>query len=466
MSLPQGPETCHLSNQHFIPELDPAETERIDRLNERAGRLMLQNQDFTKSLELSEQALSLAERIGHESGRAWALLNMGSCLSYTDLSSEPYKMLKESLEIFRRLNDPVGEAHALMFVGLANLSDEKYVSAYYKIEQGLNLSILSNCQKGEILAYYLLALLSEKLEDHESTVRYCRLALSMAEDFDLKARVLAQMGTTLILTGRPQHAKNYLKEALEESVFISDDFSKAIVYIQLGKIYLTERKIDKAKEHLRKGLRLANEIGLFDHSNLVIEDISDSYLEFQDYGSALEILEEFKKAVETNENPRRLAIVLMKIASVRLRMGETEGTPELLERVWKIAREGENKKLKYECQKAFAEVYETLGDIARAFEHYKRYHRFKEDFDNVGTANKIQLLADRLNIENERNIKQVTREKNAEVASMVYEVCENIDKLQQAKQLIETLRNENEKLQSEYYCVKCRVRGEIHVTLD
>jgi tetratricopeptide (TPR) repeat protein len=468
MPLPQDPPTDNNLSNHIVNHLEDhlEEIELVDSLNKHSEVLRLRNQNFTKSQEFSEKARDIAAKINYEKGLAWALVNLGSCLVYTDFSNEPYKILKESLAIFRRLNDPVGEAHTLLVVARANLKDENYVSAYYKIEQGLNLSILSNYQKGEILAYYIFALLSEKLEDYESTIRYCRLALSVAGEFDMKSRVLAKIGTTLILTGKTSAARNYLEQALEESEIIGDEFSKALIFIRLGKVNVSEGQTEKAKDNLKKGLELANRIGLFDSANLIIDDILDSYIEFQDYESALEILGEFQKSVEIKNAPHRLAIVLMKVASIKLKMNEPEDAVKLLERILEIAGGGKNKKLLFECEKALADVFELKKDYAQAFGHYKLYHRYKEEFEKTGTANKIKILADRLNIENERNIKQVTREKNSEVAQMVYEVYENIDQLQKARELIAELQIENRKLQTEFVCADCRTRGGIHITDD
>ncbi len=458
MNLPQNLTNDNYLQHRILNDFEDQieEINLVDTLNDHSEKLRFRNQDFVKSLEYGQKAKKIAQDINYEKGLAWALLNIGSCLIYSDLSNEPYKYLNESLDIFRRLNDSVGEAHVLLILGKANLTDEKYVSAYYKIEQGLNLSIFSNYQNGEILAYYIFALLSEKLEDYESTVKYCKLALTTSASFDLKSRILVIIGTNLIAMGKTSQAKHYLKEALEESELINDKFSQSHIYIQLGKIFLREGQTEKAKENLKNGLQLANEIGLFDNSRVVLDDITESYIEFQDYESALDILKEFQKTVDINKNPHRLAIVLMKIASIKIKMNNTEKSAKLLEQIWEIAKDGENNKLRYECQKAFAEVFEMKKEYQKSLEHYKLFHSYKIDFDNIGTANKTKILADRMDIENERKLKQLEKEKNSEVAQMVYEVYENIDKLQKAKDVISLLQNENEKLQNKNICPNCQ----------
>lgn len=450
MLLPKADDSYTNVEQEIAYKLENKieDLELVDLLNIYSEKLRLYNQNFLRSLEYCKIAREISKKLNYEIGYAWASLNLGSCLIYMDFSLEPCKIIEESLEIFRRLQIVNGEAHALMILGAAKLAIEDYVSAYNNLEKGLNLSILINDKKGEVLAYYLLADFSKKLEDHDSIINYCKLALSVADDFDMKGRIYAQLGANLLKKGEIDEAKKYLRLALEKSETFQDKFTMSKVFIHLGKISLKNGELDKAKEKFNKGLDLTRKIGLLDYSTFSLDEISTSLIELKDYESALEILRRFQEIVDINKSPHRLAIILMKIALVKIKLKELDIALDLVEQVWVVANHSKNNKLQYECQKAFADIFEMNGDYKMAYLHHVLFHQFKEEFDKRGMNDKIKILANRIEVEKEREIKEFTKQKNVEVAQMIYEFYEKVDDLTIANQRIVDLEIENNRLQA------------------
>ncbi len=424
------------------------DVELVDLLNDYSEKLRLCNQNFEKSLEYSKLAIKIAGNLQYEIGFAWALLNQASCSIYLDFSSKPCQIIEQGLKIFRRKMNVNGEIYATLILGAAKLANEDYVAAYENLQRGLNLSILFGYKKGEITGYYLLAEFSEKLEDYKVIVNYCKLALSVSDDSEVKGRIYALLGAVSLRRGDTSKAENYFLKALKRSKSIHDYFTISKAFIQLGKISLGNDDIESAKQYFKEGLELTQELGLYDRSTKYLNEIADLLIKLEDFAGASEMLREFGESAEIKTNPRCFATILLKKAMIEIKLDQPEKALQLLERVWIQVRFGDNTKLQYECHRTFSETYELTEDFARAFHHHKLFQQYKEVFDEHNLRDRTNILANRIAVEQELKIKKITDEKDVEAAQMIYEIHETIDNLNVAKERIAQLEYENLQLQS------------------
>jgi PAS domain S-box-containing protein len=151
-------------------------------------------------------------------------------------------------------------------------------------------------------------------------------------------------------------------------------------------------------------LEIATKIGLFESSALVANEILESYLTLEDYQEALEILYDFKNSIRIQRNPQHLPFILMKIVFINLTQKNTENALELLNQVLQLVKNSQNHQILYDCYKAFADVFEKLGDYPKAVKNLRLAQEYKEILDRSGASNRLKIAADRVAIENLRRL--------------------------------------------------------------
>jgi predicted ATPase/DNA-binding CsgD family transcriptional regulator len=179
-------------------------TEGRQRLRQLLGRVSCENMVRVRALN----------------GAAWLALSQGD---YPDAD----RLLGESTELSRRLNDKVGEGMAAVFRCRSMLSSGRFAEAAPYGERAYALLTEAHDRPGTAFALFFLALNAQfagKLEAacglHERCVALCRQL-----GFDsLGARALQNMGITRLELGDLTAARTALREGLSASVAIGDRF--------------------------------------------------------------------------------------------------------------------------------------------------------------------------------------------------------------------------------------------------
>lgn len=434
------------------------DVEFVNLLNNYSESLRLIDQDFAKSLEYCEIAKTISENLNHNQGLAESLLQIATCHVYMNDKVKPGNILKKSLAIFRKINDPRGEARALIMLGAAKLVTGDYSEAYDFVESGLNLSILTNYHKGQIIAYYKLAQINEKLKDFESTINFSKKALAISDEYDIKVRLHTLIGKALLLKNKVSDAKDFFNKALVNLKNYDDRLSIAQMHVELGKIALFEDDFDLANENFENGFCIFEEIGLLEHYAYSFIEISNAYIEKKDFDSALRVLKHFQNSTTTGDSCELSALVLMKMASIKINSNKSYEALNLINQAWEIVEESKNLKLQFQCQEVFSKAFELVEDHKAAFKHHKLFHEYKRKFDQQNADEEIEILTHRIKIKKQRALKQLATLKNIEIAQTIYEVHEKSNALEQAKHAISNLRSENELLHiSNPGCIHCSV---------
>jgi tetratricopeptide (TPR) repeat protein len=123
----------------------------------------------------------------------------------------------ESLDLFRRLGDRLGQAWALDELGLLQQQTGDHEAAAANLAQALQLHRELGSRHGESVALNSLGELSAATSAPGEARRYHSQALAIAREIGAppqEARALAGIGRSL-LADRPADAAGHLREALE-----------------------------------------------------------------------------------------------------------------------------------------------------------------------------------------------------------------------------------------------------------
>ena len=142
----------------------------------------LQNQwgDSQAAEESCRTAIAIREALGDQHGLASAYLNLGLVFQSQKAYVEENRCYEQSLDIYRRLKVPSGEAEVLLHQGIAWREQEQLIESEKTLQKVLALE-----------------------ESHD-------LSLTRGD-------VLYQMGRTVLLSGRKEEARSWLTGAVEQA---------------------------------------------------------------------------------------------------------------------------------------------------------------------------------------------------------------------------------------------------------
>jgi serine phosphatase RsbU (regulator of sigma subunit) len=106
------------------------------------------------------------------------------------------------------------------------------------------------------------------------------------------------------------------------------------------------------------------------------------------------------------------------------------------ERARVLAEELKAKDLLYQAHEAFAEEYERLGDIEKAYHHFKAFHRIEREVFNEESDKRTKNLQIIHQVEQTKRETEIERLKNVELAEANRNITASIDYAQKIQQAI------------------------------
>ncbi len=157
---------------------------------------------------------------------------------------------RESLEIYKLLNDKLGEANALNNIG-----------RMYKVNWNFDKAI----------EYYQESL--EISKDLNDTISIATNLMNIGNIYNLRFKV--------------DKALEYYQESLKLSEAINDKTGIAITYLNLGQNYTLRKDYEKAAYYIRKGLNISKEINNYNIETNALFFVAQNYFSQKKYNEAI-----------------------------------------------------------------------------------------------------------------------------------------------------------------------------------
>ena len=233
------------------------------------------------------------------------------------------------------------------------------------------------------ITFYQAGELSVHTKNHDRAREYYEKGMEFADDNpELNGRLLSGTGNLLMLTENWKQALDY--------------FTKALIVTREYKNYLLESKL--------------------------YADVGNYYLKCGDYKLALENQTKSLE-IRVDKNMVNPAITnYIQLAEIHLLLGNLN---EAI-RFGNLAVE-ESTKLKtiiklFEAHHVLSKVYEKANDPAKAFEHFKQYHKHKEAVLNQETIKKVEQIQNFHKVEIAQQEKEIFRLRNVELKEAFEEI--------------------------------------------
>lgn len=358
---------------------------RIDTLLSMA--VEIRNFDVDESLRIAEEIVQQATVISYTAAIGHGLKTKGSCYWLKGEYEAGLEVLKEAMTIGTKIKDKRMQARVLYYMGNIYRDQGDLANVLTQFERALNIYEDLGDEFSQSIMLTSISNLLYDLADYDSALEYALKCLPIFE----RARSIASLNNVYNTLGNIYFKREEFEDALHyfrEKLGLSEPETLAYVMAQsgMGKVFYKMQRFFEAKDYLTDALKGAQHLG-----NVEVQIISNFYLGrlYMDEGSYRIATEYLRTAydVATEYNRRHDLVSIHEILSV---------------------------------------LYDTIGDIPKAFHHLKSFEQLKEEIFKQNIITKLRNLQIRQQLELAQKEKEVAERtaylKHQFMANMSHEI--------------------------------------------
>lgn len=233
------------------------------------------------------------------------------------------------------------------------------------------------------ITFYQAGELSVHTKNYDAARSYYERGMEFADGHpEIHGRLLSGLGNLLMLTEHWEEALDYFTKALEVTKNYHNYLLESKLYADIGNYYLKIGDHRSALESQNKSLQIRLAQNMVNPAITNYIQLAEIYLLLDNVGEAI------RYGNLAVENALKLKTVI---------------------------------KL-YEAHQILSRVYEKAGQPDKAFEHFKQYHKYKEEVHNSETVKKIEQLQNNHKVDLMTQEKEIFRLRNVELKSALDEI--------------------------------------------
>lgn len=234
------------------------------RLHARLANFLLTTGSLSLAYHHYGQVLKIAERLGDQSSKGYALNGMGSIYQHQGRWEEAEQAYQQGLKIFRELNDRANEVACLICLGNLYWQQKRFAEAEDVLHQSLEICREENLRASEGQAYINLGIVSKLQGKFAEAEEFYQKSLMISReigDRSTESRALNNLGNIYAEQGRVLEAEESYQQGLLISRQIGDLFAEAVSLFNLGFIYERQGRLTEAEECFRMSLAARQTVG-------------------------------------------------------------------------------------------------------------------------------------------------------------------------------------------------------------
>jgi tetratricopeptide (TPR) repeat protein len=277
----------HAGAQEVTPE-------RADALYTLGGLALMQD-DYALARDLTEQALELAQQVGHRRGIAQALSNLGSVAYYQADLDRSEVLNRRSLELNREIGNEHGVNVALHNLAIIAEHRYDYRAARALYAQSLALAMQLGNSQGIASAHSNLGNIARRQNEIPEAKTHFAQSLAIQRDLGNKVGIaiaLTQMGTVLASERDYEAARAYYVEAL--SLYREQGIRRglATALSNLGDLEYEMGRVEEARALQEESLALYRDLNSRDGVVAVLLHLGQTLTRSGDFERSRQCLEE------------------------------------------------------------------------------------------------------------------------------------------------------------------------------
>ena len=352
------------------------------------------------------------------------LLQEGQLLSHQGKYNEALKKYEKALAIMKEIQDIGWQGAIIDNIGLAYSNLGQYAKAlnYYQKALAIAQKIDNKGLKRNILLHF--GLVYSNLGQDAKALNYFQKALALDRKINdqlAKGVTLSYIGGAYMNLKKPTLALNYFHQSLEIAIKTNNITSEASNLNSIGIIYMFSGQYDKALEYLEQALDMAIKLDFKAGQGITLYSIASIYNDLKQnekaliyYRKSLAILREIgAKPQEVN--------ALSNMGSELLRTGNVEEAIKVLWNAIKVQESLREKLTDNDKVSIIDTQINTYEVLQKAYILQNKTEIALEVSERSRTRVLVELIADKLNIDTQRQnkppnieeIKQIAKNQNS-----------------------------------------------------
>ncbi|KZV61582.1 TPR-like protein [Peniophora sp. CONT] len=357
------------------------------------GNTLGQQQQYDEALSAISKALELHRIAGDTAGEAINIWRLGKLSRLTSKDEEAEKLLHSALDLFTKLDMPLGKAHALWELGelyseTLNRNDE----TERVLRSALDIYEHIGDKQGKTIVHVSLGRLDLKRGRLDEAKTALTIALDLHDEIDYplgKANAMKELGRVYTQLHCEEEAEAMLQSALDTYCALNHILGQANSLNNLGRLYRVQNMHEKAVHALQTAVKLYGNIGDHDGKALSLLDLGGMYRDLAQLDDAERSLESALALFRDTRDRRWESSTLIDLGYLRHLQQRYEEACDTLQSAHNIAAEGADLKNQGWALVYLGRVRQDCGkpDTAqRCFEDALQLFERAERSDDAGIA--------------------------------------------------------------------------------
>ena len=273
---------------------------------------------------------------------------------------------------------PLGAANALITIAYCYTLSFQYRDSISLLKKAVQLLSTTDSARLRCTAYLGLGSLYNLNGDTSTAISYSQRSIFIAEQNDLKFELVDSLIThsgILYNVGAYDDAEAALIKAQRIAKELNDQRLVSGCLNNLANVYLVKGKIKQAEATARSSLALSIYPA---RTAYVLDTLGQILIKKGDLLGAAECFQQAIDNGELAENPSGVVESYMHIAELFIRSGNYAEAERNLRKSLQIAEKTNTVAIVHGCHQLLAVLYDALGEPAKAYEHFKKFHDFSE----------------------------------------------------------------------------------------
>jgi tetratricopeptide (TPR) repeat protein len=314
-----------------------------------------------ESLTIHAAARDAARSLGDGAAEARSLVFLGIEFGRRGAMTEAERILRDGLEIARRVEDLVTEGMAVGALAIMLWNLGRYGETATMLQQGLALHRRSGDAIGESVVLQNLGVLASMQGRWADAREHLTAALARTEQIgfrDTQVPILCSLSDVALRQGHEDEAAAILDRAITLARTMADRANEAAVRRDLGQLYLRQGRYNEAADVLTQALAVFQPRGMNDFTGEALSRLGEVRYRQGDHLAAVELLERALDMLRAMGEVASQCATLTRLALTRHAMGQPEQARALVtESITLAARPG----LRYDEAVARAALSEILS---------------------------------------------------------------------------------------------------------
>lgn len=227
------------------------------------GLVYLNQGQYDKALEYTQQALPINREVGNRAGEANSLNNVASIYIILGVYDKALEYLQQALPISREIGDAVGEAKLLSNLGLVYFNLGRYDQALEAAQQAIPIDKELGNRSGEATSLDNIGNIYNALGKYEVAEKNFLHALEIFRkigDRPGEAKLLNSLGQVYSNLDKFEEAMEYFQQALQFNREVENRVGEARILNNLGTIVQVIGDVEAAMEHYQEALLIRQQL--------------------------------------------------------------------------------------------------------------------------------------------------------------------------------------------------------------